>query len=178
MLVALDILSEIEVSAEQLRRVSPIDASLLNTTTQTISAALHRLSIVLICPCSERAEVGMLVSAVCISIIDIHAMTIASIAKGQPPTGMLSQPMSWDNPSIGSHRSPEHEATAMQVFAELSELAKLILQLTERYGEGSGGLNRVGLGNASELPTDFLPGVGTFLQGRLQQITSDATHWL
>ncbi|KAJ5206710.1 hypothetical protein N7491_002674 [Penicillium cf. griseofulvum] len=178
MLVALDILSEIEVPAEQLRRVSLIDARLLSTTTQTITAAFHRLSIILICPCSELAEVGMVVSAICMSIIDIHAMTIANIAKGQPPTGMLSQPISWDSPSVESHRSPAHEATAMQVFAELSELAKLILQLTDRYNEGSEGLNRVGLGNASELPTDFLPGMGTFLQERLQQITNDATQWL
>ncbi|OQE39328.1 hypothetical protein PENCOP_c007G00410 [Penicillium coprophilum] len=177
-LVALDILSEIEVPAEQLRQVSAVNASLLNTTAQTITAAFHRLSILLICPCSKRAEVGMLISAICMSIIDMHAMTIANVAKDQPRTGLPSQPMTWDGPNIGTHRSIEHEATAMQVLVELSELAKLILQLDERYNEGNGSLNRESLGNGSELPADFLPGMAASLQERLQQITNDATDWL
>ncbi|KAJ5374200.1 hypothetical protein N7517_006206 [Penicillium concentricum] len=178
LLVALDILSEIEVPAEQMRRVSPGDTNLLNTTAQTVTAAFQRLSAVLICPCSERAEVGMLVSAICMSIIDMHALTIANIAKDQPPTRLVTQPMTWDNSSIGSHRSPEYEVTAIHIFVELSELAKLILQLTERFDEGSEILNRESLGNGSELPTDFLPGMATFLRERLQLITNDATHWL
>lgn len=177
-LVVLDIFSELEASAEQFRRGPPVDASLLNTTAQTISATFHRLSTILICPCSERAEVGMLVSAICMSIIDMHAMTISNFAEDQPPAGLLSQPTPWDSPGVASLRSPAHEATAMRVFTELSELARLILQLTERYDEGGGALNWDGLGNGSELPTDIMPAMATFLRERLQQITNDATHWL
>ncbi|CAI7622333.1 unnamed protein product [Penicillium glandicola] len=177
-LVVLDILSELEMQAEQLRRAYPEDASLLNTTAQTITATFHRLSTILICSCSERAEVGMLVSAICMSIIDMHAMTIAKFAKNQLPTGLLSQPMPWDSLGVGVHRYPEREDIGMKVLTELSELARLILQFTERYKEGSGVLNSEGLRNGSELPTDFLPEMATFLRGRLQQIRNDATYWL
>ncbi|KAJ5466343.1 hypothetical protein N7530_010130 [Penicillium desertorum] len=178
MLVALDIFSGLEVPAEQLRRASPMDASLLKTTAQTITAAFHRLSTILICPCSERAEVGMLVSATCMSIIDIHAIAISDSTKDQPPSGLPSQQMPCESSGAGSRRSPEHEAIAMRAFTELSGLARLIVQLTERYDEGNGVLNRKDLGNGSELPTDILPGMATFLRERLQQVTNDATHWL
>lgn len=120
----------------------------------------------------------MLVSAICMSIIDIHAMAISNFAKDQPPTGLLSQSTPLGIPGVGLNRSPGHGATAMQVFTELSELARLILQLTERYNEGSGGLSWEGLRNGSELPTDIMPGMATFLRERLQQITNDATYWL
>jgi hypothetical protein len=66
----------------------------------------------------------------------------------------------------------------MRAFTELSGLARLIVQLTERYNEGNGVLNRKDLGNGSELPTDILPGMATFLRERLQQVTNDATYWL
>ena len=178
MLVALDIFSELEVPAEQVRRASPMGASLLKTTAQTITAGLHRLSTILICPCSERAEVGMLVSAICMSIIDMHAITISNFANDQPSTGLPSQQKSWESPSVGSYRSPEHDAMVIRAFTELSELARLVVQLTERYDKGSGFLNRKDLGNGSELPTDVLRGMATFLRERLQQITNDATQWL
>ncbi|KAJ5617993.1 hypothetical protein N7537_003107 [Penicillium hordei] len=178
LLVVLEIFSELEVSAEQLRRVLPVDASPLNAVAQTITAAFHRLSGILICPCSQRAEVGMLVSAICMSITDIHAMAISNFAKDQPPAGLLSQPTPWEIPVVGFNRSTEHDATAMQIFTELSELARLILQLTERYNEGDGASNWEGLGCRPELPTDIMAGMATFLSERLQQITNDATYWL
>ncbi|KAK4862716.1 hypothetical protein LT330_002849 [Penicillium expansum] len=176
LLVILDIFSDLEVSAEQFRRASPVDASLLSTTSQTITAALHRLSTILICSCSKRAEVGMLISAICMSVIDMHAMTISNFAKDQHPAGILSQPTPWENPGVGPYGSPENEVTAIQVFTELSEMARLILRLAERYDGASGSLN--GLQNGSELPTDILPGIATFLRERLQQITNGATRWV
>ncbi|OQD64769.1 hypothetical protein PENPOL_c007G01492 [Penicillium polonicum] len=178
LLVVLETFSELEVSAEQLRRVLPVEASLLNAIAQTITAAFHRLSTILICPCSQRAEVGMLVSAICMSIIDIHAMAISNFAKDQPPTGLLSQPMPLGIPGVGLNRTPGHDATTMQVFTELSELARLILQLTERYNERGGASSWGGLRNGSELPTDIMPGMATFLRERLHQTTNDATYWL
>ncbi|KAJ6190837.1 hypothetical protein N7519_000858 [Penicillium mononematosum] len=108
----------------------------------------------------------------------MHAITISNFAKDQPPTGLPSQQTPCKSPSVGSHRSPEHEAMVMRAFTELSELARLIVQLTERYAESNGVLNRKDLGHGSELPTDILPGMATFLRERLQQITNDATHWL
>lgn len=178
LLVVLEIFPELEVSAEQLRRVLSVDANLINATAQTITTAFRRLSTILICPCSQLAEVVMLVSATCMSIIDIHAMAISNFAKDQPPAGLLSQPTPRRSRGVGINMYPGHNATAMQVFTELSELARLILQLTEHYNEGGRALNLEGLGSRSELPTDIMPGMATFLRERLQQITNDATCWL
>jgi hypothetical protein len=178
-LVALDLFADLEGPAEQLRRASPVDSALLNATAQTITSAFRQLSTILICPCSERAEVGMLVSAMCMSIIDMHVMTIAKFARDQPPPAVLDQTAPWESPGVGPHRSPEHEATAMRVLGELSKVAKLILQFTERYNDGNGSLNRSnGRKNGSELPAGFLPSMATFLRERLQQITNDTTYWL
>lgn len=177
-LVALDLFAELEVPAEQLRRSSPVDTAILNTAAQIITAALYRLSTILICPCSERAEVGMLVSAICMFIIDMHAVTIANFARDQLPA-VLDQTAPWETPGFGSHRSPEHEATAMRVLEELFKVATLILQFTERYNDGNGSLNDSnGIKSGSELPAELLPSMATFLRERLQQITNDTTYCL
>ncbi|KAJ5523259.1 hypothetical protein N7513_012803 [Penicillium frequentans] len=150
-LIIVEMFSELEVPASQLRYSSSVDSCLLNTTTQTLSAVLHRLSIILICPCSGKGETAMLISAVCMTIIDIHAMIIAKF-----------------------HETPGNEATAMPVFEELSKVATLVLQFTERYNGSTIG-EPAFAGN--DIPLDFLPALGNLMQERLQQITNDATYW-
>jgi hypothetical protein len=177
--VALDLFAELEVEAEQLRRSSLVDMAILNTAARIITAVLYRLSTILICPCSERAEVGMLLSAICISIIDMHAAAIVDFARYQPPPVVLDQTAVWKIPGFESHRSPEHEATATRVLEELSQVATLMLQFTERYNDGNRSLNYSnGIKSGSELPAELLPSIATFLREKLQQITCDTTYCL
>ncbi|THD00119.1 hypothetical protein EYZ11_000444 [Aspergillus tanneri] len=176
MLVTMDLFSELEIPAEQLRRSSSVDSSLLNTTTQAISAALRRLFTILICPCSERAEIGMFISALCMTIIDMHAMTIAKCARNKSPPAVLDQTGFWDDHGVAAQEAPENEAMAMQVLGELSKVAKLVLQFTERYSANASGKQALLEGN--DIPLDFLPALGNFMRERLQQITNDATYWL
>ncbi|KAJ5986251.1 hypothetical protein N7451_010616 [Penicillium sp. IBT 35674x] len=143
--------SELEVPASQLRHSSSVDTCLLNTTTQTLTAVLHRLSIILICPCSEKGETAMLISAVCMTIIDVHAMIVAKF-----------------------HETLGNEAMAVPVFEDLSQMATLVLQFTERYNGSTVG-DAAFAGN--DIPLDFLPALGNLMQERLQQITNDATYW-
>jgi hypothetical protein len=172
MLVCLDVLAELEVPAEQLRHTSSINAALLDTTAQIVTSALSRLSTVLICPCSERAELGMLVSAICMSIIDMHTLTIARFPRDQPS---LAVPR--ESPGFVSRGPPEHEATILRVLEGLSEVATLTLKLAERYNNGIGSSSeRIKTG--SELPTESLPPMAAFLQERLQQVTSNTAYCL
>ncbi|KAJ5628973.1 hypothetical protein N7490_011201 [Penicillium lividum] len=148
----LELFSELEVPAAQLRYSSSVDSNLLEMTTQTITATLHRLSVILICPCSERAETAVLISAVCMTILDIHAMMIVKF-----------------------HETLEPEAVAMRVLGELSKLAQSVFQFSERYnGDFSDGV-RVHAGN--DIPVDFLPSLSNLMRERLQQITNDVTCW-
>lgn len=151
-LVTVDLLAELEIPASQLRYSSSVDPGLLSVTTQILTAVLHRLSGVLICPCSEKGETAMLISAVCMTIIDIHAMIIAKL-----------------------HQTPGTESMVMPVIGELSKVATFVLQFTERYN-GNATSEPALAGNG--IPLDFLPALGNSMRERLQQITDDETYWL
>ncbi|KAJ5921367.1 hypothetical protein N7466_009693 [Penicillium verhagenii] len=151
MLVIMEIFSELEIPASQLRGSLSVDADLLNMTTQTITSALRRLSNILICPCAERAENALLISAVCLTIVDIHTITIGKF-----------------------HGIPGNGTMPMGVLAELSKVAKLVLQFSDRYNEYLSGQ----ISNGNGMPLDFLPALGNLMRERLQKITNDATYWL
>ena len=167
-LVALDLISSLEVSATRLRGTNQIDDILLSATAQAIGAAIDRLCTILACPCSGRAEVGMLVSAICMSIIDIHTVSIAMLRRDYSHDAVLSLITPWDTPSIGS----ESETKTCSVLGELSEVAKVILQFIEGYNHGNG---TDGFSNGSELPVGIFTSLAISLRGRLQQITIDAS---
>ncbi|KAF3491746.1 uncharacterized protein GIQ15_01263 [Arthroderma uncinatum] len=175
-LVVMDMFSELEVPAEQLRRSSLVDYCLANSTAQTIIAVLRRLFTILICPCSERAEVGMLIYAICTSIIDMHAITITKSVRNNPPPPVLGHTGLWDGHGASTREPPESEAVAMLVLGELSKMAKLVLQFIERYSGDAEG--KQSLLEGHEIPIDFLPALGNLMRERLQQITNDATYWL
>ncbi|KAJ5900053.1 hypothetical protein N7495_004797 [Penicillium taxi] len=174
LLAVMDLFSELEVPTERIRHLSSIDASQLNLTAQTITAVFRRLSTILICPCSERTEIGMLISAICMTIIDIHAMTLAKSAFNNPspthPTVIR------DDHGAIAQESPENEATAMRVLRELSKVAKLVLQFTERYCGDDRGPQVHLEGNG--MPLEILPTLASLIRERLHKITSDATYWL
>ncbi|KAJ5794714.1 hypothetical protein N7457_001313 [Penicillium paradoxum] len=174
----MDLFSELEVPNEQLRRSSLVDTCLANSTAQTIIAVLRRLFTILICPCSERAEVGMLIYAICMTIVDMHAMTITKSVRNDssPPPPVLGRTGLWDDHGASAQETPESEAVAMLVLGELSKMAKLVLQFIERYSEDVEGKQRLPEGH--DIPIDFLPALGNLMRERLQQITNDATYWL
>ncbi|KAJ5817761.1 hypothetical protein N7447_007769 [Penicillium robsamsonii] len=172
----MDLFSELEVPTEQLRRSSLVDSCLANSTAQTIVAVLRRLFTILICPCSERAEVGMLIYAICMTIIDMHAMTITKSVRHNTQPPVLGQTGLWDDHGASAQEPLENEAVAMLVLGELSKMAKLVLQFTARYSGDVEGKQPLPEGH--KIPFDFLPALGNLMQERLQQITNDATYWL
>lgn len=175
-LVAMDLFSELEVPAEQLRRSCPVNSNLLNSTAQTITAVIRRLFTILVCPCAERAEIGMLIYAISMTIIDIHAMTIVKSIHHKTPPVMLDQTRLWDDPEAMVQGSLEKEAVTMRVLGGLSKVAKLVLQFTQRYSGDAEGKKVIH--EDKDILPDFLPELGNHMRERLQQITNDATYWL
>ncbi|KAJ5154995.1 uncharacterized protein N7500_010434 [Penicillium coprophilum] len=175
-LVVMDLFCELEVQTEQLRSSSLVDYRLANSTAQTIVAALRRLFTILICPCSERAELGMLVYAICMTIIDMHAMTLTKSVRNNPPPPVLVQTGLWHDHGASAQEPPENEAVAMLILGKLSKMAKLILQFIERYSGHLGA--KPPLQEDHEIPSDILPILGSLMRERLQQTIDDATYWL
>ena len=176
LLVIMDLFSELDVPAEQLRRSSLVDSYLAKSTAQTIIAVLRRLFTILICPCSERAEIGMLIYAICMTIIDIHAMTITKSVRNNPTPPVLGETGLWDDHGASAQEPPENEAVAMLVLGELSKMAKLVLQFIARYNEDVEGKQPLAEGH--EIPFDILPDLGNLMRERLQKTTNDATYWV
>lgn len=52
---------------------------------QTAGAAMRRISTTLICPCAERLETGVLVSAACLSILDLYGAVVSRFTARPPP---------------------------------------------------------------------------------------------
>lgn len=174
--IALDILAELEVSAEQMRQSSLVNPALARTTLQTMTAALRRLSAILICSCSWRAEVGMLDSAICMCIMDMHAMVITSVRGDLSSAAVLGPTTHSDESGVEAYNLTEHGSSS-QALGELSKVAQLILQFTERYNNGHGFSNEGGNGNGPELPAGCLPPIASFLQQKLDLITCFATSY-
>ncbi|CAG7961783.1 unnamed protein product [Penicillium olsonii] len=175
LMVALDLSAELEGPAEELRRASPVCPSLVTATTQMMAQVLCRLSAILYCPCSERAEVGMLVSAICMCVMDMHAMIMASFVEKVPSPAAFNQDTHWGALSDEPGRLNGDEGR-MRVMGELLKVAQFIAQLTERYN-GSNALDESRSEESSDLPVNCLPSIAFSLQQSLQQITHQTSKW-
>ena len=148
---------------------------------ETAGSALRQLSTMLICPCSERLEVGLLVAAACNSILDVYNVIIRSSAA-QPLS--LSDMSAWtmtmvddvlDCNMISLPESSsgtlcfddfEEDILLVRVMGELAKMATVIIQFTKRYKARCSG-------NADS--SDLLYAVATYLRKRLQTIKDETT---
>ncbi|KAH6613409.1 hypothetical protein F5144DRAFT_587572 [Chaetomium tenue] len=55
------------------------------TALQTAGAAMRSMSTTLICPCSERLETGIMLSAACLSILDLYGAIVSRFTARPPP---------------------------------------------------------------------------------------------
>ncbi|KAJ5182621.1 hypothetical protein N7492_000237 [Penicillium capsulatum] len=129
---------------------------------QVASSAINRLSTILVCPCSQKTYVAILVASVCLAIMDVYdalfqrphenrLMTMSPSAPGTNIDSMLSMPMDLDSVSLGvssldsigtvslSSVEPlptddlDPHVSSMQVLEELSKLANVVMQFSRRY---------------------------------------------
>ncbi|CAG8071497.1 unnamed protein product [Penicillium salamii] len=175
LIVALDLLVDLELSADQLRQASPIDVGLATTTTQMISRALCRLSDILTCSCFERVEVGMSVSALCMCVMDMHVMMMAPLARHPPVAVVFDQTNPWGN--LGDESFQLGHETPVQVMEELSKVAQFILQFTGRYNNGREAQDGSRGVNSPVLPADYISSIADSLRQRMEQITQYTVDW-
>ncbi|CAG8933250.1 unnamed protein product [Penicillium salamii] len=175
LIVALDLLVDLEISADQLRQASPIDPALVTTATQMITRALCRLPDILTCSCFERVEVGMSVSALCMCVNDMHVMIMTPLARHPPVAVVSDQTNPWEN--LGDQSDQLGHEAPVRVLEELSHVAQFILQFTGRYDngreaqDGSRGVDSPGL------PADYIASIADSLRQRMEQTTQHTVDW-
>ena len=176
MLDMLDLFTDLDALEDQIRRSSSIDSSRVDSAKETITTVFHRLSNVLLCPCSEKAEIGMSITALCMTIIDIHAMMLNKFSQSRNELTAQDETR-WGEHSGTTEEYPDGDALAMKVIGELSEIAKFSVQFNERYSGVQAGGNTQIFSNERDIPLDFLPALGRFMSERLQRIANDAMNW-
>ena len=162
-------------------REGQLEASNLDDPFNTISMAIKRVSTILVCPCSQKQDVGLLTAAVCAAILDIYGTILREPNRSrvhtstdrQRSTAMsLVNDMVEDANTAGSgtetlQDGPNEKVTMMRVLEELPKVAHLVLQFAKRYTH-----------DAEECAADFLPALAASLTCRLKSITNKATAWL
>ena len=168
--VALSIVEQLETS----KRWSGT-ASIYGAGGLTATEACQRLLTILICPCSEQAEVALLVASACISLMDVvHGSVGANSSQGSPSLTLVSHGFSeqdsllWPRPESARSSSSDGQSQVGDLF----RIAKVILQFTDRYCQDTKG------GPRGEHTGWVVAPVAALLRCRLQSVTQGATRCL
>jgi hypothetical protein len=151
--VAMNILQHLN-SMTSMRRLSgatdPVDE--IDALITTVSMAIKRVSTILVCPCSQKTDGGLLAAAVCGTILEIYGLI-------------------FHNPTIEVCAETHQHGpnTKIRVLAELPKVANLVMQFTTRYSSSQG---------VEEYSADVLPELAASLKYRLKYMTNEATNWL
>ncbi|KAJ5381787.1 uncharacterized protein N7496_004215 [Penicillium cataractarum] len=150
---------------------------------QTAAWAIHRLSTILVCPCSRKTYVGILVATVCMVIMDVydslfhrshhrkagdHTMGHAQIMD---PNYSLDLHADQNECIITEFGAPtdfesddgEAHMSSVHILEELSKLANVVMQFARRYR-----------GDACVQPTGTISVLADSLKLRLRSITNEA----
>ncbi|KAL5094993.1 hypothetical protein Trisim1_003599 [Trichoderma cf. simile WF8] len=161
--VAISILERLDIARRQ--------PGLTNVNSATTDAC-QRLLTILVCPCSEKPGVALLVACACISLMDtVHhchasqATTIPDLSASTTTTPSTEKDIShWPRPS-----SPHNSQGSVE---QLAKIARLILQFTDRYAQEPKG------GNGWAQTTWLVAPIAALLRFRLQSVTHQAAKRL
>lgn len=150
---------------------------------QTAAWAVNRLSTILVCPCSRKIYVGILVATVCMAIMDTYDSLFywsygrkdgnESIGRAQGMDQGYSLGVNVDrNECIGTEcaESADFESdkgepriSSVHILEELSKLANVVMQFAYRYK-----------GDSCAQPVGTLTALADTLKLRLRSITNEA----
>ncbi|KAE8370570.1 hypothetical protein BDV27DRAFT_167478 [Aspergillus caelatus] len=176
---ALSIVEQLEITKGWRRSAAPTYGGSGLTATE----ACQRLLTILMCPCSEQANVALLVASGCISLMDVvHCSTGADSDSGSVSHDMSSSDgrsmgngsceqdiLMWSRPQSSS-RSLVGDGQSQ--VGDLSKIARLVLQFTDRYSQDSNG------GARWEHTTWVVAPVAALLRSRLQSVTQGVARRL
>lgn len=175
-MVALWIVEQLERNKEQRPRAA---APTYMHGGLTATEACQRLLTILMCPCSEQVEVALLVASGCISLMDVVHRSAGCASESLGHDG--SAPSS-DSPSLSSEQDPlmwswsqpqsfsrscSLASDSQSQVGDLSKIAKVVMQFTERYCQDAKGA----LGARWEHTTWVVGPVAVLLRCRLQSVT-------
>lgn len=168
-MVATDLLQTLTAASTQLLSQPPavsspfshpdLKGTIFDKELDTASTAVKRLSAILICPCSENPDVGLLCIAVCTAILDaystilesctdpttnIAASTATSLANGLRDSvewldsvsliqNMISNSNDLRLQDESQSRKTSQQSVIRRLLEELPKAANVVLQLTRRY---------------------------------------------
>ncbi|KAL8776586.1 MAG: hypothetical protein Q9203_004764 [Teloschistes exilis] len=172
--VALSIVEQLGTSKRWSDTASTYGAGGLTTT-----EACRRLLTILVCPCSEQAEVALLVASACISLMDVvHGSFGANSHQGSPSLSLVShglfeqQDLSrWPRPQSSAPSSSSSDGQSQ--VGDLAKIAKVIQQFTDKYCQDT----KEG-GPRWEHTGWVVAPVAALLRCRLQSVTQGATRRL
>lgn len=170
--IALSIVEQLEMSKGR-RSTAPTYGG---SSGLTATEACQQLLTILMCPCSEQADVTLLVASGCISLMDVVHRSAGADSDG----GSISLDVSSSDGTSISHGSCEQDipmwsrpqsssrslaSDGQSQVGDLSKIAKVILQFTDRYCQDTRG------GARWEHTTWVVVPVAALLRDRLQSVT-------
>jgi hypothetical protein len=183
MSVATDTLVQLELAKVRLQRSQPAGAHprAAHTAIETAASAFRTLSSVLVCPCSESHDVGLVAAAACFAMLDVYSAIIGRSKARSADQRLVPPPASdsscmllsmedellyWElsNPASSSSDSAREDATMVRVLGELTEVARVVLQFTKRYWDADG----------EKHSPDFLKALARMLTLYLKSVTVNA----
>jgi hypothetical protein len=168
--VAMNILQHLSMTSgqQQCSSNSQLD---LNAQFNISSLAIKRVSVILICPCSTRPDVGLLAAAVCASLLDTYE---AFLHRSSKPRSNSANPMGRQrrSPSTSLDLSVTEEAgsekaVVMRILEELPKVANLVMQFGKRYSV-----------DAEKSSKELLQAVAASIRLRLKTMVDEITDWV
>lgn len=97
--------------------LSDIETPPLEALMNVSSSAIKHTSTILVCACSQKVDIGLLVAAVCSAILDIYEIVLSNSNKSQD--------------------GQKEEVTVIRVLEELPRVANLVKLFTKRYSQAA-----------------------------------------
>ena len=157
------------------------------------SVAIRRTSIILVCPCSRKPDIGLLAAGVCSAVLDVYQTflpanaaenvsddhpasarngqrsTASRFHEGTPDGAMIDS--SHTGASASQYSGLQSKAPIMRILGELARIADLVTQFRNRYSEEDEE-------DEESSSRDLLRALVASMTSRLKSIIDDFTHLL
>ncbi|KAL6812982.1 hypothetical protein GGI42DRAFT_313368 [Trichoderma sp. SZMC 28013] len=161
--VAISILEQLDLARRR--------PGLTNVNSATTDAC-QRLLTILVCPCSEKPGVALLVACGCISLMDTVHHCHASQTTTMPDLSASTTSTPSTEKDISNWPRPSSSHNSQGGVEQLAKIARLILQFTDRYAQEPKG------GNGWAQTTWLVAPIAALLRFRLQSVTHQAAKRL
>ena len=194
---AIDLLQNLDRSSLKSFSTNSSQDAIGTTTLELVikeaSVEIRRTSIILVCPCSRKPDIGILAASICFALLDVYqtflptnaaesdsdrrSASLANARSGQSSAVSCSSERTLSGPNVLPNRgaciqySGRHaKAPIMRILGELPKIADLVTQFRNRYSQEEG----------EEDPgsRDLLRALVASMRSRLKTMIDDFTHLL